>query len=101
MFGNSKREHELKLQKETTARVLKTALINACASNKPVKVTTDSGQIALVQITGIKSVRQEEKGWYYNDPSRDTLLIKYLDDSWERLDMKVETFCDQTGYSSI
>ncbi|MFA0809465.1 hypothetical protein [Microbulbifer epialgicus] len=94
MFGNNKREHELNLEKEKTKR----SLIDACAGYKPVQVTTDSGEIALIQLEGIKSVRQEKKGWYYDDPDRNTLLIKYLDASWERLDMTVERFCDQTGY---
>ncbi len=101
MFGNGKFEQALKLEKEKTARDLKIGLIEACAGNKPIKVITDSGEYALVQLTAIKSVRQEEKGWYYNAPDRDTLLIKYLDDSWERLDMTVEGFCEQTGYKSI
>lgn len=99
MFGNNKRDHELFLEKEKTRRELKVILIKECAGKKPVKITTDSGEDALIQLAGIKSVRQEEKGWYYKDKSRDTLLVKYLDESCERLDMTVKNFCDQTGYA--
>lgn len=99
LLWKENREHESALEKEKTTRELKIALIRACAGQKPVQVTTASGETALIQLRGIKSVRQEEKGWYYGDPDRETLLIKYLDDSWERLDMTVASFCEQSGYS--
>jgi len=99
MFKTKQREHELNLEKEKTSRELKSLLIKECAGHRPVKVTTDSGEVALIQLEGIKSVRQEETGWFYSNTDRDTLLIKYLDDSWERLDMTTTSFCNQTGYT--
>lgn len=60
-------------------------------------VTTASNEKAVVHLSIIKSVIQEEKGWYYNDPERDTVLIRYLDGTWDRLEMTVEDFSSQTG----
>jgi hypothetical protein len=100
MFGKKTREHESALEKEKTNREVKTALIQACAGHEPVQVTTASGEVALIQLRGIKSVRQEKKGWYYSDPDRESLLIKYLDDSWERLDMTVASFSEQSGFGA-
>ena len=62
---------------------------------------TDTGIEALIQINGIKSVIQEDIGWYYNDKSRNTLLITYLDGEWDRLDMLVSDFNTQAGFTII
>lgn len=57
----------------------------------------DTGEQIIIQMEGIKSVRQEKKGWYYGDDASNTILVKYFDKSWERLNMTVREFNRQAG----
>lgn len=93
----SKHESQLALEKERTAKELSLAMIEKSDPSTIRTVTTASNEKAVVHLSIIKSVTQEEKGWYYNDPERDTLLIRYLDGTWDRLEMTVEDFSSQTG----
>ena len=93
----SKHESQLALEKERTAKELSLAMIEKSDPSTIRTVTTASNEKAVIHTSLIKSVIQEEKGWYYNDPERDTLLIRYLDGTWDRLEMLVADFASQTG----
>lgn len=93
----SKHESQLALEKERTAKALSLAMIEKSDPSTIRTVTTASNEKAVIHLSLVKSVIQEEKGWYYNDPERDTLLIRYLDGTWERIEMTVEDFANQTG----
>lgn len=93
----SKHESQLALEQEKTKKALSLAMIENSDPTTLRTVTTASGEKAVIHLSLVKSVIQEKKGWYYNDPERDTLLIRYLDGTWERLEMLVEDFASQTG----
>lgn len=94
MFSKSKIEIEkIKADKE-----IKLAMLEKCDRSSIKAVKTDSGLEALIQTEAIKSVMQEDTGWYKNDGKTETLLVKYIDETWERLDMLVKDFIDQTGF---
>jgi hypothetical protein len=92
-----KHESQLAVEKEKTAKALSLAMIEKSDPSTIRTVKTASNAKAVIHLSLIKSVIQEERGWYYNDPERDTLLIRYLDGTWERLEMTVEDFANQTG----
>lgn len=92
-FKNLLKIEEVKAKKE-----IRLAMIERSTDSSLKAIKADSGVCALVQISGIRSVEQETKGWYYKDENRDTIMIKYLDDSWVRLEMLVENFIEQTGF---
>ncbi|MGI2040188.1 hypothetical protein ACRN9Z_19245 [Shewanella frigidimarina] len=94
MFG---REKKLEIEKELTKRQLKFELMKLCSDKTLRTVKTASEKHAVIQVAGIASVTQEKAGWYYNDETTETMIIKYLDDSWVRLDMKVADFITQVG----
>ncbi|WP_166256396.1 hypothetical protein [Marinobacter salicampi] len=96
----SKHESQLAIEKEKTAKALSLAMIDKSDPSTIRTVTTASNVKAVIHLSLIKSVIQEEKGWYYNDPERDTLLIHYLDGTWVRLEMRVEDFASQTGLNA-
>lgn len=96
MFG--KKERELSIEKEHTSRALKLALLGRCNDTTLKTVVTDSKEYAVIQIAGIKSVKQDKKSSFFDDEERDTLLITYLDETWHRLDMTVKSFVEQTGF---
>lgn len=94
MFGQTKIEIEkIKADKE-----IKLAMLEKYnrTSIRPVK--TDSGIEALIQTDAIKSVTQEETGWYKKDGTTETILVTYIDDTWVRLEMLVKDFIDQSGF---
>lgn len=93
MFGSKK----IEIAKEETKRELKRTMIAASSEKTLKSVKMDDGSVAVVQLVGIISTEQEEKGWYYNDPDRDTMVIRYLDGSWVRLNMLTEEFAKQIG----
>lgn len=96
MFTN-KHESQLALEKKRAAKELSLAMIQKNDPSMIRTVTTASNEKAMINLSVIKSVTQEKKGWYYNDPERDTLLISYLDGTWDRLEMTVGDFSNQTG----
>lgn len=93
----SKHESQLTVEKKRAEKELSLAMIEKSDPSTIRTVTTESNEKAVINLSLIKSVIQEEKGWYYNDPERDTLLIRYLDGTWDRLEMLVDDFANQTG----
>lgn len=93
----SKHESQLALEKERTAKALSLAMIERSDPLMLRTVTTASNEKAVINLSLIKSVIQDEKGFYYNDSERDTLMIRYLDGTWDRIEMTVEEFANQTG----
>jgi hypothetical protein len=96
MFGS---ETKLEIEKELTKRKLKLELMKLCSDKTLRTVKTDSEKHAVIQVAGIASVTQEKTGRYYDDETTETMIVKYLDDSWVRLDMKVVDFITQVGLS--
>ena len=84
---------EIEIEKIRSRAQLKLAMIEKSSAATLRKVVTNSGETAIVQLSGLKSIRQEKRGAYYGAGSeRDTILLTYLDESWERLDMLVSDF---------
>lgn len=84
-----------KLRKIKSERVLRLAMLGKMTPDSLITVTNDKGDVFPLQLVGILKIVQESKGWYYNDPERDTVLITYVDNSWVRLEISLSDLSKQ------
>tara|TARA_R110001583_G_scaffold126875_2_gene278456 strand:- start:1 stop:294 length:294 start_codon:yes stop_codon:yes gene_type:complete len=94
MFGTN--DNDYYIEQEKTKRALSLALIEACSGSAPILITDSKGKELLIHYKAVKTV-SKIKG----SESENKIVIVYLDNTVDYLEMSVKEFHEQaTGKSN-